>query len=64
MDESEFPPALSHQMLPKLLGITPCYQPNPSRFAPQKYSSTVTAATSEADWLKRQGEIRVRLSEL
>ena len=62
--ESNPPPALSRTILPALLGITrrPKNGPGHAAFTPQEYQPTVTAEMTEADWLSRQRELRIRLS--
>ncbi|MCP4886109.1 MAG: hypothetical protein GY904_05800 [Planctomycetaceae bacterium] len=64
--ESNPPPALSRTILPTLLGIARHSNNDPGHadFTPQAYKPTVTAEMTEADWLSRQRELRIRLSKI
>ncbi len=63
--ESEPPPALSIQIFPKLLGVaTPKIPSRKSSFDAKKYAATVTATTTEDEWLALQKPLRTRLAEL
>ncbi|MDG2223206.1 MAG: BPL-N domain-containing protein [Rubripirellula sp.] len=65
VDESDPPPALCQAILPALLGIPqpPRLVPGDAAFKPREFQLAVTAATTEGDWLRRQKELRMRLSE-
>ena len=63
--ESDSPLSLSGHVFPQLLGITPPQSESRTlQFAPERYLSTVTATTTEGEWLACQKELRVRLSEV
>lgn len=64
-NEFAVPPALSYQILPQLLGVAPGeVQIDTRNLTLRKYRTTVTSKATEAQWHRRQHELRLRLSQL